>query len=132
MYVSRWLIILFPFLIKYYRILFIHIVYRLGSDKLVSCFLFGLPQGISRGMWLLAWGRVNDFSFSIIQVHFVFLLVEIHYAFSISCIVLTCYVYYYCIWYGFNTLFSCFFAGFLLFSPKGSVTGCDSSLRSLY
>ena len=30
----------------------------------------------------------------------------------------------------FNTLFSHFFAGFLLFSPKGSVTGCDSSLRS--
>ena len=25
-------------------------------------------------------------------------------------------------------LFPCYFAGFLLFSPKGSVTGCDSSL----
>ena len=29
-------------------------------------------------------------------------------------------------------LFSCFFAGFLLFSPKVSVTGCDSSLGSFY
>ena len=27
-------------------------------------------------------------------------------------------------------LFSSFFSGFLLFSPKGSVTGCDSSLES--
>ena len=48
--------------------------------------------------------------------------------FSISCIVLTCYVSFYSICLGFNTLLSCFFAGFLLFSPNGSVTGCDSSL----
>ena len=26
--------------------------------------------------------------------------------------------------------FSCLFAGFLMFTLKGSVTGCDSSLRS--
>ena len=31
-------IVLFPFLIKYFLILFIIIVFRLGSDKLVSCF----------------------------------------------------------------------------------------------
>ena len=31
----------------------------------------------------------------------------------------------------FNTLF-CLFTGFLLFSPKGSVTECDSSLGSFY
>ena len=30
---------------------------------------------------------------------------------------------------GGNKLFSCFLAGFLLFSPKGSVTRCDSSLK---
>ena len=29
-------------------------------------------------------------------------------------------------------IFSCFFAGFLLFHHKGSVTGCDSSLGSFY
>ena len=67
---------------------------------------------------------------------FWFLLIEFHYVFSISYIVLKWYVYYYCILLGFTTLFilfyffSCFFAGFLLFSPKGSVTGCDSSLGS--
>ena len=50
--------------------------------------------------------------------------------FSICYIVLTCYVYYYCIWLSFNTLFSCFLALFLLFSPKGSVTGRYSMLGS--
>ena len=30
----------------------------------------------------------------------------------------------------FKTLFSCLFAGFLLFSPKGSLTGCDSLFGS--
>ena len=86
------------------------------------------PQGTSYGMWLLAWRRVDDFSFLIVQIHFVFLLIEFHCAFSISYRVLTCYIYYYCIWHGFKTLFSCFFALFLLFSPKRSVTRCDSSL----
>ena len=62
----------------------------------------------------------------------IFLLIEFHYAFSISYIVLTCSVYHYCILLGFNTFFSCFFSGFLLFSPKWSVTGCDSSLGSSY
>ena len=50
--------------------------------------------------------------------------------FPISYIVQTSYVHHYCSWLGFNTLFSCFLAGFLLFSPKESVTGCDSSLGS--
>ena len=65
-------IVLFPFILKYYHILFITIVFRLGSDKLVSCFFYCLSQGISHVKWLLAWGRPDDFSFSIIQVHFVF------------------------------------------------------------
>ena len=33
---------------------------------------------------------------------------------------------------GFKTLFSCVFTEFLLFSHKGSVEGCDSSLGSLF
>ena len=35
------------------------------------------------------------FHFSIVQVHFVFLLIEFHYAFSISYKILPYYVYYY-------------------------------------
>ena len=58
---------------------------------------------------------------------FCFLLIEFYSAFSIFYIVLTCYAYYYCIWFGFNLRFSCAFSGFLLFSQKGSVTGYDSS-----
>ena len=65
-------IVLFSFLINYYHILFIIIVFRLASHRLVSCFFYCLSQGTSHGMWLLAWGRVDDSSFSIIQVHFVF------------------------------------------------------------
>ena len=55
-------------LIKYNHILFISIVFRLGSDKLspVSSAVFPKEKR------LLAWGRVDDFSFSSIQVHFVF------------------------------------------------------------
>ena len=60
---------------------------------------------------------------------FCFLLIEFHSGFfPISYIVLI--YYYYCILLGFNTLFSHFFTEFLLFSPNGSVTGCDSSLGS--
>ena len=40
------LIILFPFLIKYYHILFIIIVFRLGSDKLSP--VSSLPRDQSR------------------------------------------------------------------------------------
>ena len=110
--------------------MFITIVFRLGADKRVSCFFYSLsPRDQSRdvtprlgGGWIT---MIFDYSNT-----FCFLLIEIHYGFSISYIVITYYVYYYCIWYGFNTLFFSFFAGFLLFSPKGSVTGCDSSLES--
>ena len=70
------------------------------------------------------------FHFRLFQVPFVFLLIEFHYFFFISYIVLTRFVYYYCIWLDFNTLFSYFFPGFLLFSAKGSVTGCDFRLGS--
>ena len=68
-------IVPFPFLLKYYHIFFINIVFRFGSFKLDSCLFYTVfpPQGISHGMWLLAWGRVDDFSFLIVQAHFVFL-----------------------------------------------------------
>ena len=62
----------FTMFYQIYRILFIIIVFRLGSDKLVSCFFYCLSQGISHRMRLLTWGRVDDFSFSIVQVDFVF------------------------------------------------------------
>ena len=42
------------------------------------------------------------------------------------------YVYYHCIWLGFNMLFSCFFTEFLLFFPMESVKGCDASFGSCY
>ena len=58
-----------------------------------------------------------------------FLLIELHYTFSICYIVLTYYAYYYCVPLG--APFSGFFAGFLLFSPNGAVKVCDSSLGSL-
>ena len=45
-------IVLFPFLIKYYHILYIIIVFRLGSDMLVSCFFYCLSQGISHGIYV--------------------------------------------------------------------------------
>ena len=41
-------IVLFPFLVKYYHILFIIIVFRLDSDKLVSCFFCLSPRDQSR------------------------------------------------------------------------------------
>ena len=114
--------------------MFIIIVFRLGSDKLICCLFYSLSQGISHGMWLwsmwlLAWGRVDDFSFSIVQFHF---FCRLNFIFFISCIVVICHVYYCCIWLGFNTLFCCFFAGFILFSPKGSVTGCNSLQLSVF
>ena len=52
--------------------------------------------------------------------------------FFISYIVLTYHIYNYCIWLGFNPLFSCSFAGCILFSPMAWVTGCDSSLGSFF
>ena len=52
--------------------MFVIIVFKLRSDKLVSCFFYRLSQGISHGMWLLAWGRADEFLFSIVQVHVIF------------------------------------------------------------
>ena len=50
-------IVLFPFLIKYYYILYIFTVFRLGSDKLVSCFFSCLPKGSVTGCdWSLGGG----------------------------------------------------------------------------
>ena len=120
----------FTFPMKYYDIMFMIIVFRLSNDELVCC-LFCLYQGISHGMCMTprlgegGWFFIFDCSSL-----FCFLLIEFHCFFSISYIVLACYVYYYCILFGFNTLFFCFFAGFLLFSSKGSVKACDSSLGS--
>ena len=37
------------------------------------------------------------FHFSIVQVHFAFLLIVFHCSFSVSCKILLYYVYYYCI-----------------------------------
>ena len=93
-------IVLFPLVIKYYHILYIIIVFRLDSDKLVSCFFYCLSQGISHGMYVThrlgegGWFFIFDYSSPCI----LFLLIEIHYTFSISYTVLTGYVYYYCIW----------------------------------
>ena len=103
--------------------MFIIIVFRLNSDK-----IFYLSQWIRHGMWLLSWGKVIIFYFWLFK-SIIFFANWISVALSISCIVLTCYVYYYSIWWSFNRDF-CFFAGFLLSSPKGSVTGSDSSLGS--
>ena len=108
--------------------MFIIIVFRLGSD--VSCFFYCFSQRILSPDVTPRLGKGGWFFIAIIQVHFVFCWLNFIMFFSISCTVLTCYVYYCCIWLGFNTLFSCFFAGFQLFSPKESVTGCDSSLWS--
>ena len=41
-------IVLFPFSIKYYNILFIIIEFRIGCDKLVSCFFYSSPRNKSR------------------------------------------------------------------------------------
>ena len=90
-------IVLFPFLIKYYHIFFIIIVFRLGSDKLVSCFFYCFSQGISHGMWLFAWGGWMIFNFRLFKSILFFVNWNSSY-FSHLLVVLTCYVYYYCIW----------------------------------
>ena len=115
-------IILFLFLIKYYHIMFI-IVSRLGCDTLFSRIFAGFLLSLPRDQTRDATPRLGEGGrfFIFIWSPFYFLLIEFHCAFSISYIVPTCYVYYYCIWLYFNTLF-CVFAGFLLFSPKGFVT----------
>ena len=52
--------------------MFIFIVFSLGSDKLVDCLFYCLSKGISHGVWLLAWVRVDDFNFRLFQVYFGF------------------------------------------------------------
>ena len=47
--------------------MFIIIEISKGCDKHVTSFSYCLYQGISHGMWHLAWGRVDDFSFSIFK-----------------------------------------------------------------
>ena len=68
-------IVLFPFLLKYYHILYIIIVFRLGSD------LWG------RWMICLLFEYLSSFCF---------LLIEFHSTFSISYKILLYFVYYYC------------------------------------
>ena len=64
-------ILLFSFLIKYYHIWFIIIVFRLSKSlSPVSSTVF--PKGSVTGCDSSLGGRVDDFSFSTIQVHFVF------------------------------------------------------------
>ena len=60
-------------------------------------------------------GEVDEFSFFDCSSPFCFLFTKFHCAFSISYILLVCYVYYYYYyyyysWFDFNTLFFCFFA----------------------
>ena len=120
--IGNWIsLYFFPFVIKDHHILFIMIVFRLGSDKLVSCFFYCLfPRYQSRDV-IPCFGEGGWFLIFDCSSPFCFLLIELHYAFSISNIVLTYYVYYYyCIWLCFNSLFSCSFAGFLLFLSRVS------------
>ena len=58
--------------------MFIIIVFRLGSDKLVCCLFYRLSQGISHEMWLLAWGMVDEV---IVFKSILFLLIRFHYVF---------------------------------------------------
>ena len=99
----------FPLVIIYCPIFFIIIIFKFGSDKLVSCFFYCLSVTSNcHGMWLLGWGRVDDDFFLFdCSSPFYSLLIEFHYAFPISYLVLTCYVNYYCIWLCFNPFFSC-------------------------
>ena len=99
------------------------------SSSSVSSIVF--LQGIRHGMWLLAGLEESGWFFIFCCSRtFYFLLIEFHSACSIYYTVRTCRAYYYCILFGFKTLFFCLFAAFLLFSPMGSVMGCDSSLGS--
>ena len=106
---------------KYYLIMFIIIVFRLGNDRPFSCFF--CRKGSVTGCDSLLGERWMICHFLIIQVHFlnwislcVFHLLP---SAKMPCLLLLCM---------FNKLFSCIFPGFQLFPLKGSVTGCDSSL----
>ena len=87
-------IVLYPFLLKYQILFVIIIVFRLGSNKLVSCFFYCLSQGSDVTPPLRECGLFFIFNCS---SPFCFLLIEIHNVFSIFYIVLTFCVYYYCI-----------------------------------
>ena len=83
-------------IIKYYHIFFI-IVFRLGSDKLLSLVSSTVfPKGSVTGCDSSLRGGWMVFHFRLFK-SICFLLIEIHYTFFNSYIVLTCYVYYYCI-----------------------------------
>ena len=61
------------------------IIFRLGSDSLFpvsSQNFYCLSQGISQSMWPLLGGWII-FHFSMVQVHFIFLLIDFYRVFSI-------------------------------------------------
>ena len=132
------LFILNKFILPYQNLRLLNMKYNnFNTAPIVTIFVFSIMlHGIDRGGWMIwnflmiwvddleIWKWTRLFKFILLFVNWV------SFWFSISFILLPCYVYYSCIWLGFNLLFSCFFTGFLLFSPKGSVMGCVSSLRS--
>ena len=67
-------IVLFPFLITYYHILFIIIVFRLCSDTLVSCFFYGLSSRDQSRNAIPRFGEGGLFFIS--DVHFIFCLLK--------------------------------------------------------
>ena len=82
------------------------------------------PIAILNGTFLFSRGEIVCLGRSFVYQN------QIKLNFSISYIVLTCHVYYYCFWFGFNT-FLLFLRRIILFSLKESVTRCNSSLGSL-
>ena len=91
--------------------------FDLCNDKLNSCFFYYFSQGISHGCdSSLGGGWMIFFYF-----HYAF--PSLIYCFHIMVIISR-------ISLGFNMLFSCLFSGFPLFSPMGSVTGCDFLIGS--
>ena len=101
----------------YYLLLIYYYIYWFYSSVLYLLLSFTRDQSrdVTPRLGDCGWFFIFDYSSPF------FLVIEIRYTLSISYIVLTCYVYYYCIWFGFNTLFSCFFARVLLFSRNVSV-----------
>ena len=85
---------------KIHVLLFILYYYIFVFNYLIDMFYY-------RGGWM--------FSSFFDWTPFNFFLIIFYYTLSISYMVLTCNVYYYCTWLGFDMLF---FAGFRLFSPK--------------
>ena len=121
-----------PGKLSLFRCWYVLLTTRLYCNLVNSFTCFVLPIYSSllwRELFNGDWGGWMIYHFSIVKVHFIFLWIESRYTFSISYIILTWYVYYYyCIWLCFNTLSSCFLAGFLLF--KWLVMECDSALGS--